>query len=226
MRFKVFLIISLFGVVNAHVQEECLFGQTFVFNGAYDAVMGSDQGLTNFSGKQILFVRGANQFHNMVLKNARPVVVKVFSKQAPPTVDFFHEVAGELSKKVNCVAMDLSVDENFGIIRQIMMRLGVRSLKLPFFLLFDRSELILPIRVLPPIYHFTAPARKEEIKREFIDYIEKRLLKDYNAVSRSKVRSSQKLSTLDKIEKLSEKMSRWLSGVRRASKNEINGYKF
>lgn len=217
-----FILLMYNTSVFSKVSEETLFGQTYIFKGPYDSLM--QGGGDCFSGG-ILCIHGAEQFSRNVFQNQRPVVLKVFNKKTGPLLknrvlskkldktltSLYKEVASEFRGKVDFLSIDISHYENHGVIKNIVSQLGGGVFSLPFFLFFKQNELMIPPLVFPHFFGMPPQSMIDKIKDDFILYIKKRFF-------------LKEQSTLEKIEQLSKKVSRLLSGLQNISKNEVKAY--
>ena len=211
-----FAVILLFSIAHARVTQESLFGQTFIFKGPYDSIMLSNQKGAGIDG-YVSQIDGAEQFSRDVFNNHRPVVVKVFnknssSKPSPAFESVYKEVSEEFSGKVDFVSIDISGDENMGIIVDLISQIGGGSFDLPFFLLFKQNELLVPPVVFPRVLGDPTKDLINRIKSDFIKHINNRFF-------------LSKRSTWEKVGQLSEKVGRLLSCLQHVSEKELKACK-
>jgi hypothetical protein len=210
--FFLFILISGFRFCFPYVSEEPLFGQTFIFKGVYDSVM-SDRCIV--PQDKVVLLNGMGQFVRYVLQNERPVVIKIFRGGFRDLLveSVCQDAAKEFSKQVSFFAIDIAEHENSAIIQRLMGQVGVVSISVPFFLFFKQQELMLPPVVFPPMYGIVEKEIKERVREDFFQHIRRQFFLGQQAVS-----------TLDKIGKLSEKVSQWLTGFRNVSCKEVKAY--
>jgi len=206
-----FLLLSEMAVFP-YVPQEWLFETTFVEGPMHRIACVASNGGPLYSTE---VVSGRLQFTQRVLRGDVPVVLHVYSKSEHPVVRFVYRYAAqEFKGKVSFVTIDIDKRENFAIIRDLMVPLGVSTITVPFFLFFDNRSLVLPPVVFPPFTRSLSSDALKNIKNNFINQIRSQFFLGKKAEN----------STLNKMAVLSKKMNRWLGGFQHISKKDLKAY--
>lgn len=122
--FFILFVTSSFGVCG-YVPEERLFGSAE-------------------SSGQIMSISQEDAFYREVVQNKKPVVAKVFTGvEDRYSQAVYREVADRFRDGV--VFTKMKIADVMGVVRQIMVQLGISQVSLPLFLFFKQGSLILPV---------------------------------------------------------------------------------
>ncbi|MCK4517406.1 hypothetical protein KAT92_01410 [Candidatus Babeliales bacterium] len=208
--FGVFLSFLFYFPLTGHVllQPKTLFSEfSVVHEKEADGAYG-----------RVLSLVGAGQFYQKVLKNKKPVVVKIFSKNGSDN-SFYNEVARSFKGRVDFVSMDVACNQ--GSIKAIMTQLRIVQANMPLFLFFRNRTLLLP----PENGISSAQKLKTVINQRFFSQ-KQVLVGDENSDLLEESRlSGQGDSTLERLKEISNKLKRSLSGIQDVSK-EVQAYRY
>ena len=203
-----FLILFAFFTsnLNSYVPAEIMFKHTQI----------SHEKRIDGSLSKVLKINGTSQFVEKVVRNRKPVIVKIIHGEGSESITkVYQDLAEKFRKEINFISINMK--RNSQLISSMMLKLGIQQAKLPIFMFFKNGQLLLPL--------FSG----FNDKNKFSDIISKKFLAKTPAISKKNLQGNadQKItntsSPWEKIENLGGKIKRWMFGMQNIS-NEMKSY--
>ena len=209
MKKIIFLLVSsvfLISNVSSYVPAETMFKHTQI----------SHEKRSDGSLSKVLKINDTTQFVEKVVRNKRPVIVKVINGKGNDVIAHtYQDLAEDFKKDVNFVSINMK--ENSKLISSMMLKLGIQQARLPLFMFFKNGQLLLPL--------FSGFDGKEKfeslINEKFIN--KSSAIPKKNLLQTTDQQTSDTSSTWQKMENFGEKLKKWMFGLQNIS-NEMKSY--